>query len=538
VGITDWLLRPLGWLFARHPDWRDAFGRLLLAAGVRFYVALALVVAAFGAWNLLSHPFDNQLAHDSFDLLMRQRPIAYRPDADVVVLDIDEASLAAMNAEYGRWPWPRKVLSSVAAPLEAARARAVVFDILFTDADVANLESEAAFDRYVRASRVSFFPAIRLNPKNDAASEVPVSLLNFASPDPEAPGIALNAHRTLAIMTPYFKSIYDSGRVGTSNIYPDSDNIVRWYSSFEPLAGYKIPSLPYKVAELLKWPLPKHAHNLINWPKGIAPYRTISFVRAMAAAKANDGAFFAQFAGKVVVVGSTAADLGDIKATPVDAQYPGVYVLATVLDNTKNDRYLKPLNPWLIFCLELALLMASALLFSRTNQALAIAKYFFIVPAVLFALSLASVSVSNWLVDLSVPAALVLAYFTFAKLFDANLRDFIAGTGPFLATAGEVTGRLQVACLPASEPRERVLQLLIDCRPVVKLWEPDAAGMGRRWRDQGWVLWRWAAAGAAGEEDAIPPSLPLCWVDVPGNTDASFPLAEALASAGRAMEKK
>ena len=37
MGITDWLLRPLGWLFARHPTWRDAFGRFMLAAGIRFY---------------------------------------------------------------------------------------------------------------------------------------------------------------------------------------------------------------------------------------------------------------------------------------------------------------------------------------------------------------------------------------------------------------------------------------------------------------------------------------------------------------------
>ena len=89
------------------------------------------------------------------------------------------------------------------------------------------------------------------------------------------------------------------------------------------------------------------------------------------------------------------------------------------------------------------------MLFSRTNQALAIAKYFFIVPAVLFALSLASVSVSNWLVDLSVPAALVLAYFTFAKLFDTNLRDFIAGTG--LSRHPWGSDRTTASSLPAGE---------------------------------------------------------------------------------------
>ena len=33
MGLTDWLLKPLGWLFARHPAWRDAFGRMLLRIG-------------------------------------------------------------------------------------------------------------------------------------------------------------------------------------------------------------------------------------------------------------------------------------------------------------------------------------------------------------------------------------------------------------------------------------------------------------------------------------------------------------------------
>ncbi|HEV7357004.1 MAG TPA: CHASE2 domain-containing protein, partial [Steroidobacteraceae bacterium] len=125
MGITDWLLKPLGWLFARRPDWRDSFGRLLLWIGHPYYWGLAVVFALVGCWNLLGHPFDNQLAHDSFDLLMRQRPIAYPADPDVVVLDIDEASLAAMRSQYGRWPWPREVLGQVAAKMEAGGARAI-----------------------------------------------------------------------------------------------------------------------------------------------------------------------------------------------------------------------------------------------------------------------------------------------------------------------------------------------------------------------------------------------------------------------------
>ncbi len=535
MGFTDWLLKPLGWLFARHPQWRDAYGRSIMWLGIRFYWALGLILALAGAWSLIWHPFDNQFAHESFDLLMRHRPIAYSADPDVVVLDIDEASLAAMNAQYGRWPWPRQVLARVAQRLERAQVRAVVFDILFADPDIANPQSEADFDQYVLGSRHSFFPAVRLSPLNDSASDIALSMLKFAQPDPAAISEKIDGRHTVAIMTPYFNSIYESARVGTSNIYPDADHTVRWYPSYEKLAGYRIPSLPFRVAELLQWPLPRHARNLINWPNGISPYRTFSFASILNAANRSDDAYFRQFANKVVVVGSTAPDLGDIKSTPVDSAYPGIYVLATVLDNTKNARFLQPLNPWLIWCLELLMLGGSALLFSYTNQALTIAKYFFAVPVALFSISLLSVSTSNWLVDLSVPAALVLAYFTFGKVFDTNVRDFIAGTGPFTATADEAAGRLQIACLPPATRREEVLQYLTRRGSMIKLWEPDAGGFGRHWVDQGWVLWRWHPDAASGDDESA-----LCWIEVPGPAAAAggFAVAEAIAAASKTMRER
>jgi len=535
MGITDWLLKPLGWLFARHPEWRDAFGRLLLSIGHSYYWGLAAVFALFGGWNLVGHPFDNQLAHDSFDLLMRQRPIAYPADTEVVVLDIDEASLAAMGSQYGRWPWPREVLGLVGAKIEAAGARAIIFDILFADEDVANPGSEAAFDQYVQSSDRSFFPAVRLNPADDGASQITLSMLKFAQPDAESPASQVNGRRTVALMTPYFKSIYDGARVGTNNIYPDADNVVRWYSSFETLAGYRIPSLPYRVAQVLRWPLPHQAHNLINWPKGATPYRTFGFARVLEAVRSGDAGFLAQFSGKVVVVGSTAPELNDIKATPMDSRYAGINVLATVIDNIKNGRFLRPLSPGWIWGLELLMLAASAELFTRTNQALTVAKYFFIVPGMLLAVSLLSVSVSDWLIDLSVPAAVVLGYFTFAKLFDTNVRGFVAGTGPYAATAREAAGQLQIACLPASLSREQVLELVAERGSSIKLWEPEAAGLGKLWAAQGWVIWRWQLQGDATAEKG----LDIKWLEAQTETpDEAFSLATAIAQAAASARRE
>jgi hypothetical protein len=140
-----------------------------------------------------------------------------------------------------------------------------------------------------------------------------------------------------------------------------------------------------------------------------------------------------------------------------------------------------------------------------------------------------SVSVSDWLIDLSVPAAVVLGYFTFAKLFDTNVRGFVAGTGPYSATVREAAGRLQIACLPATLLREQVLELVAERGSSVKLWEPEAAGLGKLWAAQGWVIWRWQLPADATATQA----LDIKWLDVaPIDTrDDAFSLAAAIAQA-------
>jgi adenylate cyclase len=534
-----WWFTPLAWLFARRPDWRDAFGRLLLRVGVRFYFLLAIVFALAGAWDLFAQPFNKQLSDDSFDWLMSHRPIPYRPDPAIVVLDIDEASLNALAPQYGRWPWPRQVLAEVATNIEAAHAQAVAFDILFADPDVANESSERAFDRYVSSSRRSFYSAVRLNPNDDASSQITLSMLKFAEPAPGLPANKIHGQRTVALLPPYFKSIYDSTRTGITNIAPDQDNIVRWYVNFEMLGGYRIPSLPYRMAQALNWPLPRQSHNLINWPRGTMPYRTVTFADAYRAAEQHDDAFFSMFADKVVLVGSTAPSLNDLKATPVDRLHPGIDLLAVVIDNVKNNRFLHTLHPGWIWALEMLMLAACARLFARSNRLTAVARYFVIVPAALLLISLISISVSDLLMDLSVAAALVLGYFAFAKIYQSNSLGFVSGTGAYAPAGREILGcRLQVACLPASIPREDILARLIGASPPFKLWEPAIGGLGSEWTAQGWVLWRWSArdddaphgrSGSGKDADEVE----LRWRDgaesaAPGS---GFQLAAAIAAA-------
>jgi adenylate cyclase len=526
----EWLLKPLAWLFAWRPRWRDACGTLVLRLDRRFYAALAVIFIAAGSIDQFVHPFTTGLSNASFDWLMRHRPVAYDADPDIMILDIDEASLAELNPEYGRWPWPRELLARVAGRIEAAGAQSVMFDILFADPDVANPQSEAAFDRYVRSSTRSFYPIVRLNPQNDGASEIKIADLNFVERDTSSHGPA-DPTRTIALIAPYFKSIYDSTRLGTNNIAPDADNVIRKYPNYELLAGYRIPSLPYRVGRDLGWPRPAHARSLINWPRAFPGYATVPFVRAYQALQQGDAGFYGRFAGKIVLIGSTAATLNDIKATPVDSVIPGIYVLATALDNMKHDAFLRPLPHWVIWSVEILLLAATAFLFARNVYVDRMAQQLLLIPAVLLGLALLSVSVSTVLFDLSVPLATVLTYFGAAQLFRKMENDFIAGAEAFAYTPGESRGRdLEIAALPESYSRAAVLQLL-RAHPGVKLWEPLPRGLGQLWLKQGWLLWRWSQ----GTEAAAASAPTLQWIRVGEDLQRTrrTSLAEAIALALR-----
>ena len=61
----------------------------------------------FSIWVLLDvlvFKFTGGLAKPSYDAMVRARVYAAAPDPRIVIVDIDEASLARMGKEFGRWP--------------------------------------------------------------------------------------------------------------------------------------------------------------------------------------------------------------------------------------------------------------------------------------------------------------------------------------------------------------------------------------------------------------------------------------------------
>src|SRR3990172_6470764 len=136
----------------------------------------------------------------AFDTMVRYRIVAPKPDKDIVIVDINEASLAEMAKDYGRWPWPRQVMGEFLEQIEKQQPRAVVFDILFSDADVYNPDSDAYFDAAIAATNNTFFPMLRLDPESDALSEVKPAMI------PGVERMSENAlpDATVAVVLPHF----------------------------------------------------------------------------------------------------------------------------------------------------------------------------------------------------------------------------------------------------------------------------------------------------------------------------------------------
>ncbi|MBI3221930.1 MAG: CHASE2 domain-containing protein, partial [Nitrosomonadales bacterium] len=406
-----------------------------------FYLYLAglfsvLVVADTALLHITAN-----MKQGAFDMMVKYRLVVPEADRDIVIVDIDEASLAVMAKEYGRWPWPRQVLGEFVEQIEKQHPKAVVFDILFSDADVYNPDSDAYFDAAIAATSNTYFPMLRLDPEDDRLSQIRPSMIPGVQPAADA-----NADATVAMVLPYFKSVLDSGRMGLHNIYPDADGIVRQYPVYRNDYGWQIPSLPLRLAQQHGYAQPGAERVLLNWRGPPFTYRSASFsdvFRDFSSQKKLRKPD--EFTGKIVIIGSTAPSLFDIKPTPLSRTHPGVEILATAIDNFKHGDFLRfPDARFIYMLLTLAVIWATALGFYRNAGRDKIDRLFGASQFILLGISYASINFTNTYINLTGPVTLGLAYFTLARLYDYSTSKELEHSSVRAAEArsGELHGTL------------------------------------------------------------------------------------------------
>lgn len=385
-----------------------------------FYIYLATLFTLLVLLDAGVFHVGENMRDKAFDFMVKHRVLQSKADPDIVIVDINEASLAAFAKEYGRWPWPRQVLGEFVENIQAQKPKAIVFDIVFSDADIYNADSDAYFNDVIAGSDNTFFPILRLDTTEDKNSQLKFSQIPGLSASSEA-----NKEATLAAVLPHFDAALKAGRLGTHNVYPDADGIVREYRLFNDDYGWRLPSLPLVIAQFAGAKntedyikiLPKDM--LINW-RGkpfTYSYATFSDVFTDLANKVKVRPPH-EFTNKIVIIGSTAAGLFDLKATAMDKQFPGVEILATAIDNTKHGDYLKVWRgktPYVLISLLLIWLTTAAFYFSvdrdKFNSVFTGGQIFLLV------LSYIGINFTNVYLDLTGPLLWAAALFGVAKIY-------------------------------------------------------------------------------------------------------------------------
>jgi adenylate cyclase len=314
-------------------------------------VAAMILVAADYAATHLTALIDQKAGDVMLAANARRRPVSDR----VVIVDIDQRSLELMNAMAGSWPWPRSVHGELIDAVESQNPRAIAFDVLFNELDVYRPDSDAAFaDAVARYPNVWLAMTVNNDGEGARVLDMPpaVGMRPLTNPPSDT--------RVPAMLPLVMVAHPQAMRGGLTNFTADSDGVGRRYALYLDRSGWRFPSLPARVVASLGRPLPARQSVMLNYRKG---WHHVSYadlyLDSLRQKPLRDPH---ELTGKIVLVGTSAPGLMDMRLTPLDSNYPGVEMLATAIDNLDRGDWLREVpRPWALpFALLLVGLIAVA----------------------------------------------------------------------------------------------------------------------------------------------------------------------------------
>lgn len=296
------------------------------------------------------------------DLMLKlnadRRPVSDR----VVIVDIDQRSLEMMNDLAGSWPWPRSVHGELIDHVARQGPRGIAFDVLFNETDVYRPEHDAAFADAVARHR-NVWLAMTLNADGQGAlvSQMPASI--GARPLTSPPRDA----RVPLMMPLVVASQPDAMRGGLINFTSDSDGVGRHHTLYRDRSGWRFMSMVARMMADMGRPVPPQERVLLNWRAG---WTHVSYADIyLDSLRQKSLRRVDEFKGKIVLVGTSAPGLMDLRLTPLDSTYPGVEILATAIDNLDRGDWLREVPRSSMVPLALALIALIAIALARNVSA-------------------------------------------------------------------------------------------------------------------------------------------------------------------------
>lgn len=376
--------------------------------GFRAVLSVGVASTAYAVYLFLAQTLAPDSPMASHDVILKTRLSSPPPSKNIVIVDIDERSLATLSDTHGRWPWSRDVLADGLQKLSDAGSRAVLFNVLMSDPDKHNPDADAVIELTAQMVQPVAFPMVRLNPENDQRSALLVSSLPSAQALP-----GFNTNTTVAAILPLFPSM--QVHMGIANQLPDKDGIVRKYPFLWHEPTYTLPSIVNKVLNVAQWDGKGVPHKLsLNWRNKKGRYTRVSFSDFLAADLQS--AEMAQFKEAFVVLGVSAPGLGQTKSTPVAAVEDDNEILATALDDALHRTYLRLMPAWLVLLINITTIWGLVWISLRSISHQVLNKLFLGLQSGLGSITLVSVSYTPYLLDLSGSMSFGLGVFAAIKL--------------------------------------------------------------------------------------------------------------------------
>jgi len=316
-----------------------------------------------------------------FDTYQRITPRAYE-DAPVRIVDIDDETVRRL----GQWPWPRTDIADLTRRLTAAGASAIAFDIVFSESDrtsPARLADRARRDNGGR----DVLAALRNLPDHDSvfaetigASPVVLGyfLTNERGPQvaPKA-GVAVSGSPPRAGVPAFTGAIEPitplrdaASGLGFVSLIGDSDGIIRKAPLIALQNGQLLPSLSLDALRTAQgagslivkasdgsgemggtagdvvslkvgdFEVPTtHAGQLYMYYTAPRPDRVVAAWKILENALPR-AEMERLFAGRIVLIGTGAAGLRDLVATPIQDRELGVMVHAQAVEQMVLGKFL------------------------------------------------------------------------------------------------------------------------------------------------------------------------------------------------------
>ena len=407
--------------------------RLLRSSGTRSIFIVAAIASIYALYLFLHDLQKPNAPKSSHDTILKTRLSGPAASKQIVIVDIDERSIASMSDKFGRWPWRRDVLADGLQKMVDLGAKGVLFNILLAEPDKQNPDADGAMNFAAEVTKISAYPLIRLNAQNDRDSQLRASAL---------PGSIIDSgfeDKTIAVIVPLFAGMHE--RLGVANQLPDSDGIVRKYPYFWAETGFKLPSIVQATLFAADVAPVRSLPDVypLNWRNKKGSYQRISFSDLFLGNLSEQEKTALKNA--FIVLGVSAPGVGQTKPTGIKALTDDSEIIATALDDALNDTYLRITPAWVLLSLNLISIWSLYIIFSaKSAKSPPLNRIFIVLQVALGGVTILSASYTNYLIDLTDSMKFGLGVFAAIKLVQSLDDRWSRGRKGYRKLRGSIDG--------------------------------------------------------------------------------------------------